>query len=380
MAAAARGTKPNRGRAGPAHDPVSLLERLVAIPSHTSEARLQRFLSRLLEGAGFRVTLQEVAPGRVNLVARRGEGGPVLCTHADTVRPFSHPDPFRIRRLGGRLVGRGAVDAKGQLAAVLAAALGTDRPVTVVALADEEGDALGSRRVRLPASARRDGVLVLEPTGFEVCPAQCGYLDLELSVDGPGGHVDARDVRGAVERLLGELGRLSRASRRWAVRPCLVQGGEDFWRASGRARALVHLTLPPGTSLKEARRVARAAGPGVRVRVDDAEPPTTSTGGRMLPALRLALRAAGLAPRRGVFASWSDGAYLGARGYPWVVFGAGHLSSAHSDLEWVAEADLRTLARVLALLIQGWHPAREAGSVRAAPGPPERWPGRGPSS
>lgn len=373
MAAAAR-TRPRQGRTSPSPDPVSLLERLVAIPSHTSEARLQRSLARLLQGAGFRVTLQEVAPGRVNLVARRGEGGPVLCTHADTVRPFSHPHPFRLRRLGSRLVGRGAVDAKGQLAAMLAAALGTDRPVTLAVLADEEGDALGSRRVRLPASARQDGVLVLEPTGFEVCLAQCGYLDLELVVEGPGGHVDARDARGAVERLLEELGRLSRASRGWAVRPCVVAGGEDFWRASGRARALVHVTLPPGASLEEARKAARAAGAGVRVRVDDAEPPATSTGGRVLPALRRALRAAGLPPRRGVFGSWSDGAYLGARGYPWVVFGAGRLTSAHSDLEWVEDSDLWTLTRVLALLMDGWRPSgaareRSAGRPRAARGP-----------
>jgi succinyl-diaminopimelate desuccinylase len=337
-----------------------LLEQLVAIPSHEREEPVQRFLASVLEAAGFLVRLQELAPGRVNLVARRGEGGPILCTHADTVAPFGHPEPFRLRRQGTRLVGRGVVDAKGQLAAAAAAALATDRPVTLAVLADEERDALGSRRVRLPARAREDGVLVLEPTGFALCTAQCGYLDLELEAEGPGAHVDAREASGAVDRVLEAVRSLSRASPRWAVRVSVVQGGEDLWRASARARALVHVTLPPGASLDEARQAARALSPGVRIRVDDAEPPATSTGGGILPALRRAVRAAGLVPRRGMFASWSDGAYLGARGYPWVVFGAGDLAPAHSDLEWVEEADLLALTEVLTLLIEGWErrPAR----------------------
>jgi acetylornithine deacetylase/succinyl-diaminopimelate desuccinylase-like protein len=37
-----------------------------------------------------------------------------------------------------------------------------------------------------------------------------------------------------------------------------------------------------------------------------------------------------------------------------VVFGAGDLSTAHSDEEWIAEEDLRRLTDLLSTLIEEW--------------------------
>jgi acetylornithine deacetylase/succinyl-diaminopimelate desuccinylase-like protein len=371
-------------------DPVAILERLVAIPSDRGEEALQRLLADLLASAGFRVRLQPVAPGRPNLLAVRGRGGPVLCTHADTVPPFEHPEPYRLRRVRGRLIGRGVVDAKGQLAAAVAAALTSDRPLVLAVTADEEDDGRGSRRLRLPASARRDGVLVLEPTGLAVCDEQAGFVDLELSAGGPSGHVDGPESSGPLEAVLEAIERLRthlvlgrphpRHGRPW-LRVSVVEAGDDTWRVPPRARALVHLAVLPGTSLEEVRRAIRGLVPRrVRVRVDDEGPPVTSPACRVGEAAIAALRTvAGRAPGR-LMRSWTDAQHLAARGYPWAVLGAGELDSAHSAEEWMAERDLRTLSRVLWRLIQDWTvgepsiraAARARRVARGTPGPPAR--------
>jgi acetylornithine deacetylase/succinyl-diaminopimelate desuccinylase-like protein len=351
------------GEAGEA-DPIAVLERLVAVPSDHGEEALQRLLADLLAGAGFRVALLSALPGRPNLLAVRGQGGPVLCTHADTVPAFEHPEPYRLRRTRGRLIGRGVLDAKGQLAAAVAAALVSDRPLTLAVTVDEEGDGRGSRRLRLPASARRDGVLVLEPTGLAVCTEQVGFVDLELRAEGPSGHVDGSPVPDPLQVVLEAIERLRahpvvsrshpRHGRPW-LRVGVVEAGDDTWRVPARARAMVHLAVLPGTSMEEVRGAVRGlANRRLRVRVDDEGPPVSSPPSRMQRAVSAALRAVtARAPTR-LMRSWTDAQHLGARGYPWVVLGAGDLTPAHSAMEWVAEHELRTLYEVLRRLIQDW--------------------------
>jgi acetylornithine deacetylase/succinyl-diaminopimelate desuccinylase-like protein len=344
-------------------EPVRVLEQLVAIPSHQRESEAQRLVARLLERSGFRVRLQEIDRSRPNLIATRGRGGPVLCTHVDTVPPFRHPRPFSLRRARGRLVGRGAVDAKGQLAAAITAANSASGPVSIAVLVDEEGEGRGSQRVRLPPAAR-SGVLVLEPTAFAVCNEEAGYLDLVLDAKGPGGHVASRGDPGLLQRLvetaeyIGSLPVLrsgrSRVGEPW-FRITLMQGGEDPWRLPGRARLRMQVALLPGASMDQVRRAVEELQLGpIRVRVEDAEPAVTSEGGEMLPALERAVLQLDGQVRRSLMTSWTDAANLGARGYPWVVFGAGDLGPAHSDEEWISEDDLRHLTEALAVLIEEW--------------------------
>ena len=87
------------------------------------EAAPARLLAERLEPAGFEITLQEVAAGRLNLVASLGDArAPCLAlnSHLDTVPagPGWLGDPFRLRAEGDRLIGRGACDAKGPVAAM----------------------------------------------------------------------------------------------------------------------------------------------------------------------------------------------------------------------------------------------------------------------
>ncbi|MEK7862428.1 MAG: M20/M25/M40 family metallo-hydrolase, partial [Chloroflexota bacterium] len=99
-------------------DPVAIARALVDIDSTTGrEAEAGRWLAGCLRDTGFAVTEQPVDDTRFNILATTGPPAVVFSTHFDCVPPF-----FPSRVDGDRLYGRGACDAKGILAAQVAAA------------------------------------------------------------------------------------------------------------------------------------------------------------------------------------------------------------------------------------------------------------------
>jgi acetylornithine deacetylase len=128
-------TEKGNGIAG--GDALSLARALVRIPSvnpaleegGTAEREAARAAAGWLAGWGFESRLQEVAPGRFNVVARHPPSsthtaGPTLLFngHLDTVgvQGMTIP-PFEGRVDGDRLLGRGSCDMKGGVAALLSA-------------------------------------------------------------------------------------------------------------------------------------------------------------------------------------------------------------------------------------------------------------------
>src|SRR5689334_7750268 len=104
-----------------------ILERLVRIPSETGhEGAAVDALAGWCRDAGLEVQLQQVQPGRANVLANwRGGRGPhlLLTGHVDTapVGGGWSRDPHGATIDDGRLYGRGACDMKGGLAAMLGA-------------------------------------------------------------------------------------------------------------------------------------------------------------------------------------------------------------------------------------------------------------------
>lgn len=136
-------------------DVVALAAELLAIQSTSgAEAGAVDFVSRWLVARGWNVELQEVAPGRANVWASRSGKGVTLSTHLDTVPPYVSP-----RLEGNRLYGRGACDAKGIAAAMMAAAdrlaeEGEHR-VDLLFVVGEEKNSDGARAANhLPATSR----------------------------------------------------------------------------------------------------------------------------------------------------------------------------------------------------------------------------------
>jgi len=168
-------------------DVVALTAELLAIESSSgNEGRTVDFVSRWLIARGWNVTVQEVTPGRGNVWASRAGGGVTLSTHLDTVPPYVAP-----RLENGRLYGRGACDAKGIAAAMLAAAdalasAGENR-VDLLLLVGEEKNSDGARAAnRLPATSRF--LVNGEPTESRLASGAKGSLRVTLRTRGKEAH------------------------------------------------------------------------------------------------------------------------------------------------------------------------------------------------
>ena len=166
-------------------DPVSLLRHLVSVPSVNptlapggdGEGAVAELAAAWLRAWGFDVRLDEVAPGRSNVVAEHGSGSPRLLFngHLDTVGVDGMTiDPFGAELREGRVWGRGSCDMKGGVASLLAAAAelaraGHPGTLLVILTADEEHASLGMQRVVRDGRVA-DAAVVCEPTDLAVMP------------------------------------------------------------------------------------------------------------------------------------------------------------------------------------------------------------------
>jgi acetylornithine deacetylase/succinyl-diaminopimelate desuccinylase-like protein len=181
---------------------VELASRLVAIPSvNGREGALAAFLAGWLERAGLRVELEEIAPGRQNVLAvwpaaasTAQEWGLLFHAHTDTVPAHGMEDAFSGRVVDGHIWGRGSVDQKGGLAAA-AVALATFAarapevflPVGLAAVIDEESEHRGSMALA-QSGLRAQRAIITEPSGLRVVVGCKGTVPLLIRVRGTAAH------------------------------------------------------------------------------------------------------------------------------------------------------------------------------------------------
>ena len=146
-------------------------------------------LRALLRELGAAVEIQQVAPGRHNVLATWGVPRLLFSTHLDTVPPFLPP-----RRQGDRLQGRGSCDAKGQIVAQLGAIAtlraGGQHGFAWLGVVGEETDSCGA----IAAAELRDrlqtcvAAIAGEPTDNRLATGQRGALQLRLATTGKAAH------------------------------------------------------------------------------------------------------------------------------------------------------------------------------------------------
>lgn len=193
---------PSRLASAPMSDVVSLAADLVALDTPTgAEGPAVEYVARHLVARGWNVSVQEVTRGRGNVWASRRGGGVTLSTHLDTVPPFLRPE-----LQGDRLIGRGACDAKGIAAAMLAAAdrlveSGEER-VDLLFLVGEERESDGARAANhLPATSRF--LINGEPTESRLASGAKGSLRAIVRTTGRAAHSAYPELgRSAIEPLL----------------------------------------------------------------------------------------------------------------------------------------------------------------------------------
>lgn len=347
---------------------VELALRLVSIPTVTGEeARVAELVEAELRSAGMEVRRQEVHGAGFNILASRGEGGPLFVTHLDVFPPYDHPDPFEPRLTDeGEIVGRGAVDAKGQIAALLAALKGSDGPAEVALVVDEERLGRGSEALPVPRGCQ--GAVVLEPTGLKVCTSQAGSIEVEIETLGKAAHgstpwdgENAIDKTLEIYRRLRELPLLKARSKHfpnggWVVLG-RIEGGYEPMVVPRRCVMHVDIGFAPGVDPKEAERQVREAAEGaLSVRVIDLwEGFEVDENSKVVRALVTAFeRATGRKAEISGMPSWTDASNLLRKGVTPVIIGAGRLSSAHSDREALPVSQLVELVGILRELIGLW--------------------------
>ena len=241
-------------------DIIAFTRQLVDIESTTGqEGAAGDFLAERLGELGYEVKKMAVEPGRFNVFAVvPGHEKPrvVLSTHMDTVPPY-----FPSRLEGERLYGRGACDAKGIIAAQVAAAerlRAEGIAVGLLFVVGEERDSLGA----MVANRQAPGSKFLingEPTENKVALASKGTLRAEVITRGKLAHSAYPELgESAIDKLLDALARL-RAMKLPSdaeVGPCtmnigVIEGGQAPNVVADRARAqLLYRLIGPSEELK----------------------------------------------------------------------------------------------------------------------------------
>jgi succinyl-diaminopimelate desuccinylase len=300
----------------------------------------------------------------VDVGAHADAGAPVVVLHGhlDVVPAF--PDQFEPRVEGERLVGRGAYDMKGALAAMMCAvtdAAKQDRVrVRFVCVPDEESEDVSSRSTDalVAAGLRGDFAITGEPTDLHIGVQAKGVLAVRVQVTGLAAHgstpwlgdnaiLKAHDAFRRIETLP-----FSRESSDLFDRPSInlarIEGGDAFNKVPDRCTADVDIRFLPNQDPGEILAQIRA--------IPDLEvlkcfPRAPAVVSRRDPHVRALREAVGAQIEGEALSIGRDGAsdaisFLEA-GVPAVEFGpvgAGH----HGPEEWVSVSSLRRYRQALA--------------------------------
>ena len=334
------------------------------VPTGSGEAKIAAFASDWLRNAGLEVTIVEPVPGRPSVVGiARGSGGGksrMLNAHMDTVGAGGMDSPFTPVVRDGRIYGRGAVDMKASLAAIMLAAResksrGLRGDVIVTAVADEEVASLGT--VAVLEQFHADYGICAEPTQLNLCLAHKGFVWLEVETTGVAAHGSRADLGvDAIARMapvlvrVAELAKSLRAGRSHpllgtgSIHASLIEGGQEMSTYPDRCVLKIERRTIPGEDVTNEIE-------GSRIVLE--RPPSEIAVGH--PLVRALSTAAGHPPEIGV-AYWMDMALMNAAGIPTVAYGPSG-EGEHADVEWVdvgsAEESLRVFLQTAEILCVG---------------------------
>jgi acetylornithine deacetylase len=309
---------------------VTLARALVDIDSTTGrEAEAGRWLAAYLRAHGFSVVEQPVDAARFNVIATLGPPTVVFSTHFDCVPPFF---PGRVE--GDRLFGRGSCDAKGILAAQVAAVDRLRRDgETRLGLLFVVGEERGSDGAKAAATAAPGSRFLVngEPTENRLGLATRGTLRVKLRASGRAAHSSYPELgESAIEKLVDAL-----VALRGIELPADPVLGKTHYTVGLIAGGTAPNVVPPSAeaevmfrTIGEAADVRRALEPlESRVRIDGVlEVPTVRL--TTVPGFETA-----------VFPYTTDIPFLTAWGQP-LLYGPGSIQIAHTSDESIAIDEL----------------------------------------
>jgi len=370
----------------------ALLEKLVAIESHGDtpelECRMAAYLAEWFAAEGIESRVEEVSQNRPNVIARLcGSGGGrslVFNGHTDTVPPYGMMNAFTAVKREGRIYGRGSVDMKGALAAMMISMAALKRSgvqlagdVIFAATVGEETYSPGAFHL-VGSGFSADYAIVGEPTGLQVGVAHKGVAWFEAEFGGVSVHGSVPEqginaiYRAArwIEHIQDEyIPMLQSRSHPLLGTPTInigmIEGGTRPVIVPNRCVIRFERRLIPGETAESARdellltlEAIRRKHPGFEgdIRIMDNflgvphGPLQTPADGILTEALVAAHEAdqGAVESRIGPVGLqfWTDGALLQAVCGETVVCGPGQIGQAHSDEEYIEAEQLHRACRM----------------------------------
>ncbi|MFT6864836.1 MAG: acetylornithine deacetylase/succinyl-diaminopimelate desuccinylase-like protein [Akkermansiaceae bacterium] len=365
---------------------VELLQALVQIPSVNPEGdpgvspggeeKVAQFVAKFLDELGFDLVLQEIEPGRPNLIARApgptGRPRILLGPHLDTVGIVGMTiAPFTAEISDGKIHGRGTSDTKGPMAAMLWGLRANAHrlaslPVAVdfVGFMGEESSQPGSRHFAKHHASEYQFAIAGEPTSLKAVYCTKGCLWATVQATGRATHASQPHLgENAILKLMDGIRNLHGPFRerlaqshhavlgQSTLNVGLISGGSRANIVPALATAQIDIrTVPSLVKEKSAADLLREFVGGLEL-VHTAESPPMS----MSPDHPWLLRLKQLIPDLTLTgAPWfSDAAHLSAGGLPSICLGPGSIDQAHTADEFISISDLEAGAQWFTRMISG---------------------------
>jgi len=363
---------------------------LLALPSVSctqpaldqSNRPVVELLATWLGDLGFACELQEIAPGKFNLLASLGSGpgGLVLAGHTDTV-PYDESlwksDPLRLDERDGRWYGLGSCDMKGFFAIAIEALLPLldkplRQPLLILATCDEESSMAGARALAEAGRPLARAAVIGEPTGLRPIRLHKGVMMERIDILGQSGHSSDPSLgHSALEAMHAAIGELLALRAQWqkefnnpqfgVPQPTLnlgcIHGGDNPNRICGQCALEFDLRPLPGMDPQALRRAIgerlQPLAERFAVCLDyqplfPAVPPFEQAADSEL--VRLAERLSGHSAEAVAFGT--EAPYLQQLGCETLVLGPGDIACAHQPDEHLELARIPPTVELLRGLIQ----------------------------
>lgn len=375
---------------------IKLIKDLVRIPSHppivNQEAEVAKYIHNFFIKEGIESILQPVENGRYNVIANlkgKKNGKKLLLTgHLDTVPPYDMKDPYNAKILGDKLIGRGTVDMKGQLACMIMSmvfikrlGIELDGDLCFAGVADEEEKSLGTIAL-IESGIKADAAIVGEPTNLDICIAHRGLEWLEFRINGKAVHGGrqseginailkaANFIQAMEEDIVKKLqNRVHPITGNSTMNYGTIKGGTQPSTVAGQCKIQIDRRWIPGEKYEDVLNEYREII--AKLKNDDKDfscdmkvlDVSVMKKGYIHEAMEIdtehilvktLIEASKLItneiPKKTYFPAWSDGGLLDKyANIPTLVFAPGDLQSAHSKDEYISIKQLIPAVKIYAL-------------------------------
>jgi len=367
------------------------LQKLISSPSISSTHEnwdqgnedIINLLSSWFETLGFSISIQKVPNTRnkFNMLAKlgSGEGGLLLAGHSDTV-PFDEnkwqSNPLSVTEKDNKFFGLGTCDMKGFFAFIVQACKQLDakqlnKPLYVLATADEETTMAGARFFSQTQDIKPDVAIIGEPTNLAPVVMHKGHMSHRIIVEGQSGHSSKPSLGvNAIEIMYQVIGTLLSLKNLLAnnyqntafdvTSPTLnlgaIKGGDNANRICGHCELDIDMRSLPGMTdneliscLTEALKPLAEKYPG-RITIDELHPSSPSFE-QTLPS-EFIETAEHLSGHKCCAVNYATEApFIQTLGCQTIVMGPGSIDQAHQPNEFLSFSEIKKTDTLLINMI-----------------------------